>query len=524
VAHQRNRYAVHYNRKRPHRSLELRPPRPDSPVPETHPDLFWAVRGGLEHQRLGQQQRCAARGSAPADRAPDATGSRLRAHIAIGRSQFDQAEQLARSVADHPEAESSPELTCEAFEILGRLSRRTSLHAAEQHFLRVLATAEDHELRVWRARGLHELSTVDLFDSLRTDRAEQASTDAAALGASSLTALADYHLASIHCWRGDYPAARSLLCRAEQVSRALRIPLLAMILIMQAEVAAQHDRPGEIDRLCAEALEHAPDDPHVAAAAHNARATRHLMAEDHQAALRELDAAAFDLRRVSLATTSAPPLGRWVLLATLYDNTDALPAVQAAAGADVARWNIGHFAYAQAITLGRTGRITDAEAAFRRADAAMTHPVPLPHLRHTARRLVAQAAVKDGWGDPAIWLRHDLAYFDEAGHPAIAKTCRALLRAAGGHLTRKTPGPALPSHLRGYGITGREMQILQLVTDGMTNAEIASHLVLSRRTVEKHIENLLHKTQTAHRADLAKLTPADPHQTLSSTARNRRQV
>jgi len=28
-------YAVHYNRKRPHRSLELRPPRPDSPVPES---------------------------------------------------------------------------------------------------------------------------------------------------------------------------------------------------------------------------------------------------------------------------------------------------------------------------------------------------------------------------------------------------------------------------------------------------------------------------------------------------------
>jgi hypothetical protein len=28
------RYAVHYNRKRPHRSLQLRPPRPDAPVPE----------------------------------------------------------------------------------------------------------------------------------------------------------------------------------------------------------------------------------------------------------------------------------------------------------------------------------------------------------------------------------------------------------------------------------------------------------------------------------------------------------
>ena len=27
-------YAAHYNRRRPHRSLELRPPRPDAPVPE----------------------------------------------------------------------------------------------------------------------------------------------------------------------------------------------------------------------------------------------------------------------------------------------------------------------------------------------------------------------------------------------------------------------------------------------------------------------------------------------------------
>jgi hypothetical protein len=28
------RYAVHYNRKRPHRSLQLRPPRPNAAVPE----------------------------------------------------------------------------------------------------------------------------------------------------------------------------------------------------------------------------------------------------------------------------------------------------------------------------------------------------------------------------------------------------------------------------------------------------------------------------------------------------------
>jgi putative transposase len=28
------RYSAHYNRQRPHRALQLRPPRPESPVPE----------------------------------------------------------------------------------------------------------------------------------------------------------------------------------------------------------------------------------------------------------------------------------------------------------------------------------------------------------------------------------------------------------------------------------------------------------------------------------------------------------
>ncbi|MDT0353994.1 integrase core domain-containing protein [Pseudonocardia charpentierae] len=27
-------YAAHYNRQRPHRALQLRPPRPESPIPE----------------------------------------------------------------------------------------------------------------------------------------------------------------------------------------------------------------------------------------------------------------------------------------------------------------------------------------------------------------------------------------------------------------------------------------------------------------------------------------------------------
>ena len=39
------RYAVHYNRKRPHRSVELRPPRPDATVPEP-------IRGSIRRRRI----------------------------------------------------------------------------------------------------------------------------------------------------------------------------------------------------------------------------------------------------------------------------------------------------------------------------------------------------------------------------------------------------------------------------------------------------------------------------------------
>ncbi len=37
-------YSVHYNRQRPHRALQLRPPRPDAPVPEP-------IRGRIRLER-----------------------------------------------------------------------------------------------------------------------------------------------------------------------------------------------------------------------------------------------------------------------------------------------------------------------------------------------------------------------------------------------------------------------------------------------------------------------------------------
>jgi len=44
-----------------------------------------------------------------------------------------------------------------------------------------------------------------------------------------------------------------------------------------------------------------------------------------------------------------------------------------------------------------------------------------------------------------------------------------------------------------HGLTTREMQVLRLVAQGETNRAIASELVLSERTVDRHVSNIFTK-------------------------------
>ena len=52
-------------------------------------------------------------------------------------------------------------------------------------------------------------------------------------------------------------------------------------------------------------------------------------------------------------------------------------------------------------------------------------------------------------------------------------------------------------------LTDREMQILRLVADGKSNAEIAEELVISQKTVKSHVSNILSKLQLADRTQAA---------------------
>lgn len=51
-------------------------------------------------------------------------------------------------------------------------------------------------------------------------------------------------------------------------------------------------------------------------------------------------------------------------------------------------------------------------------------------------------------------------------------------------------------------LTGREREVLDLMTRGMTNTQIAEHLTISLWTVKKHISNIFDKTKATNRAQL----------------------
>ncbi|MBD2362756.1 MULTISPECIES: response regulator transcription factor [unclassified Anabaena] len=64
------------------------------------------------------------------------------------------------------------------------------------------------------------------------------------------------------------------------------------------------------------------------------------------------------------------------------------------------------------------------------------------------------------------------------------------------------------SHVEGSGLlsslTLREQEVLELLTHGLSNAEMGLQLHLSPRTVEKYVSSLLRKTDTSNRAELVR--------------------
>jgi DNA-binding CsgD family transcriptional regulator len=224
-----------------------------------------------------------------------------------------------------------------------------------------------------------------------------------------------------------------------------------------------------------------------------------LVAENLRRALRELDTAT-EILRASPSSVYYPERGLWALLRSVCtDDGEAAIAEVHASGATVSRMVDGYVHLAESVLLGRAGRADDAKREFAVGDAELA---PVNWLRQHARRLVAQAAIEDGWGDPATWLREALVVFEDHRQERLTAACRSLLRKAGAPVPRRSADSAIPAALRERGVTAREFEVLTLLADGLSNKEISVRLYFSPRTVERHIANLTAKSGLRTRSEL----------------------
>ena len=94
-----------------------------------------------------------------------------------------------------------------------------------------------------------------------------------------------------------------------------------------------------------------------------------------------------------------------------------------------------------------------------------------------------------------------LGILDELGATPLATLVRGRLRALG--TTRIPRGPRGETRVNPAGLTARQVEVLRLLGLGYTNAQIASQLVVSVRTIDSHVAAVLAKLGAASRREAA---------------------
>ena len=119
----------------------------------------------------------------------------------------------------------------------------------------------------------------------------------------------------------------------------------------------------------------------------------------------------------------------------------------------------------------------------------------LPHEAARAQLELARAVAPGSPEAAAAEARLALATFERLGAIRDSDAASGLLRQLG------AAGRAFPK--RYGGLTKREAEVLSLVAEGMSNAEIAERLYISRRTAEHHVASILSKLGLRSRAEAA---------------------
>ena len=459
-----------------------------------HAELcFRLAHAAIVAGRWGGARRFVERAARPAD----PRSLTLVADAAFGAGDVAEAERLSRAAVA---ATADPAMLCEALMVLSRSTFASDPAGSEAVGRRVAQIAAEHGLVPWRVQALFGLGSREHTrgdpDPPSLAAARELALEAGLLG---YVVQADV-LRANGILLVDGPAAALPLLR-DTAERAGRLRLTGTQAL--AELFAAADAGLSVEERAMEAWLAAavsrPDAPvEVITLGPLVRALPQLVRHDLARAAALLDRSV----PAVLEHGSAIPvdhIGLWALVRTAVGDRDA--AARATLRGNKALTALGNqaaLAYADAIAAGRAGRPDAACALFVEADAMIAH---LPWWNRLLRVVALEAAVADGWGDPVPALRTDLAAHEDAGAEHLARTCRDLLRAAGAP-TRRRGGTSVAPDLRARGVTAREAEVLALVADGLTNAQMAERLYLSPRTVETHVARLLVKTGSADRSEL----------------------
>ncbi len=422
------------------------------------------------------------------------------AEVALARNDMRAAIEFARAALADARDDGLAEVACRALWVIGRVERGRSTDVARAAFEAAYRCASRNALPVFRIKSLQELGTIDMFETLGTARFEEARGEALAAGAISMVAMVDLQLAATYSAQGKAGLTLEIAARCEEASRRFGLASLPMSLALQAVAHGFSGNHAAMEAFAAQARATEGDRETVEMSMlANGVALYHLGEGQVPEAVAALDRAMDVLRAVGGARDFP---GRWALLRTVTD----------AAGAR-ARSECGRLSFdtamsratlkaADAVAVGLEGG--DAASIFEAADRALRR-IEGGFVRSLARLLVAPCASRDGWGEPAVWLREALANFEDLGLPNFAGQCRAALRAIGEAVPRRprSEAPRVTGLLAARGVTPREAEVLAQIAAGRSNREIAGALQLSVRTVEKHVERLLMKTGHS-RSELAR--------------------
>ena len=196
----------------------------------------------------------------------------------------------------------------------------------------------------------------------------------------------------------------------------------------------------------------------------------------------------------------------WLALGRREEAQNAAASAQASAAAVGLRSATAMASRASAAVALADG---DVAAAARQAlqAAELADAVGLPVEAALARTIAGRALAELGDKNRAVGeLELAAAALERCGAVRYRDAAQRALRQLGQHIHRRTrPGDSAG----GVGaLTGRELEIAELIVDRKTNAEIARELFLSKKTVETHIRNMFRKLDAGSRVEIARAVEA----------------